>query len=418
MNATDSSINIALKHIKTSLVFLALFFLLIIVSHKDFGAGYFMNIKVIAVTHIFTLGFLLSIIIGASYMLLPVAIGVKIAYEKLFSPAYYAYTAGILIFFAGMYFGVPAMIAVGGGLLFGGVALYCFNIFASIKKVKKWDYSSVGILLAYIYLALAVSAGFYLALSFYLPSISYNLQGVLEGHVYSVFIGFVLTLFISVSYRLLPMFYMVKNPAGAIWKTDIILVNAGVVMIFVSPFFGGTAERAALCAGGLSAAAGILLYCYEFYFLMAGRMKRRLDVTSIYLFLAINFLALSVILGIVRAFYPSLLSPYGVGFTYAMGFAALFCFAGMAVIGFLHKIFPFLVSLKMFEKAKKGAYGKLFGTKTLHYFEYGILAVFIIGIISLTVSLIAGVSGYIAASASILLAGSISFAVRVFLMEH
>ncbi len=383
MNATDSSIEISLKHIKTALVFLPVFFIVMFLDVKNFNEYFFMNMKIISLTHIFTLGFLLMVIMGASYMLLPVALGVKIAYEKLFFPVYYAYTASLLLFVIGMHYFIGSVIAAGGILLFISVLIYNINILASLKKVKKWDYSAAGIAFAYSYLFIGLSLGLYLALSFYFK-IGFNIYGILQDHIYVMFIGFAVMLFIAVSYRLLPMFYMTKTPAGIYWKTDLAAVNSGIIAIIASSFFKNSSAVHIYMNGiGIGLLSlGILLYCYVFFNLMLKRLKKKFDITTFYLFAGIIFLKLAVIIGLMLAIIPQReLNLFGGinGLYYVFGFLGLFGFGGMVIIGFLHKIYPFLISLKVFEKAKKGAYGKLFSDLKTKYLEYLIFGLFLAG---------------------------------------
>ena len=383
MNATDSSIEISLKHIKTALIFLPVFFIVMFLDSKSFNVYFFMNVKIISLVHIFTLGFLLMVIIGASYMLLPVALGVKIAYEKLFFPVYYAYLISLLVFVIGMHYFIGSMIAAGGILLFVSVLAYNLNILLSLKKVKKWDYSSVGIAFAYSYLFVGLSIGLYLALSFYFK-IGLNIYDILQDHIYVMFIGFTAMLFIAISYRLLPMFYMTKTPDDLYWKTDLIAVNAGIIAILASSFFGnGSAANIYLNGiGGWLLGLGILLYCYIFFNLMLKRLKKKFDITTFYLFAGIVFLISAALIGLFIITIPQeKLNMFGGinGVYYVFGFLGLFGFAGMVIIGFLHKIFPFLISLKVFEKAKKGAYGKLFSDLKTKYLEYVIFALFLAG---------------------------------------
>ncbi len=383
MNATDSSIEISLKHIKTALIFLPVFFIVMFLDSKSFNVYFFMNVKIISLVHIFTLGFLLMVIIGASYMLLPVALGVKIAYEKLFFPVYYAYLISLLVFVIGMHYFIGSMIAAGGILLFVSVLAYNLNILLSLKKVKKWDYSSVGIAFAYSYLFVGLSIGLYLALSFYFK-IGLNIYDILQDHIYVMFIGFTAMLFIAISYRLLPMFYMTKTPDNLYWKTDLIAVNAGIIAILASSFFvNGSAANIYLNGiGGWLLGLGILLYCYIFFNLMLKRLKKKFDITTFYLFAGVVFLISAALIGIFIITIPQeKLNMFGGinGVYYVFGFLGLFGFAGMVIIGFLHKIFPFLISLKVFEKAKKGAYGKLFSDLKTKYFEYIIFALFLAG---------------------------------------
>jgi len=416
MNTTDSSIEIALKHIKTALIFLPVFFIVMFFDYKSFNGYFFMNNKIIALTHIFTLGFLLMVIMGASYMLLPVALGVKIAYEKLFIPVYYGYVISLLLFVIGMHYLWSAMIAAGGILLFISVLTYNINILISIKKVKKWDYSSLGIAFSYSYLLIGLSVGLYLALTFYFK-IGLNIYDILQDHIYLMFIGFVIMLFIAVSYRLLPMFYMTKAPDNLYWKTDLTVINAGIIAMLASSFFGNMSAVHIYLneAGGWLLGAGILVYCYIFFSLMLKRLKKKFDITTFYLYAGIIFLVAAVFAGLIINIVPQekLFVLIGINgdyyLYYIFAFLGLFSFAGMVIIGFLHKIFPFLISLKAFEKAKKGAYGKLFSDLKTKYFEYVIFAMFLAGSILWIFYLVQ-------LSAAVLFAASILLMLHIFSM--
>ncbi len=418
MNATDTSINISIRHIKTALIFLPLFFLVMLLESGNFGISFFMNTRIISLTHIFTLGFLVMVIMGASYMLLPVALGVKIAYDKLFFPVYYAYVVSVLIFIIGMYYSISALIALGGSLLFISLLLYDFNVLVSLKRVRKWDYSALGIAFAYIYLFIGLSIGLYLALSFRFH-IGINLFDILKDHIYVMFVGFVIMLFIAIAYRLLPMFYMTKTPAKPFWITDIILINLGIIVIIASSFFGGIVNECLTLVGSGALFLGILLFCYIFFSLMLKRLKKKLDITTFYIYSGIIFLVAAIILGAILFFLPESLrsSSYGIGLYYMFGFTALFCFSGMIIIGFLHKIFPFLISLKVFEKAKKGAYSKLFSNMKTKYLEHVIFALFLIGGLLEMLSLLLIYAIIIKIATIILLVSSVLLLVHIFSME-
>lgn len=414
--AGDSSVNIALLHIKTALVLLPVFFISVFLTAKDFNRYFFMNTQIISVTHVYTLGFLLMVIMGASYMLLPVALGVKIAYEKLFYPVYYVYTVSFAIFAVGMYLLIPYLIAIGGFLLFAALIVYLINMAVSMKRVTKWDYSSFGILSGYIYLFLGIIIGFYLAFSFYVPYISFNLFSMLRDHVLAMAAGFVVMFFIAVSYRLLPMFYMTKNPVPFVWKTDLAVMDAGLAAILVSSFFKGPAGIYISFIGEILLVFGILVYCFEFFALMSGRMNKKIDVTVLYLYTGIIFLALSALAGLVFLIAPGRSSDMFYGSYYSFGFIGLFMFAGMVIIGFLHKIFPFLISLKVFEKSKKGAYGKLFGSRTSMYFEMAVFVLFLAGGIIESASMFFEWSTLIEGGSALLVVASVMFLSRLFLM--
>jgi hypothetical protein len=421
MDSGDSSVNIALKHIKTASVFLILFFCYMMIDSTSFLTYFFMNTKIIALTHILTLGFLLMVIMGASYMLLPVALGVKIAFDKIFYYVYYGYAASLIIFVAGMHYFNTELIAFGGILLFISVLIYDINIMLSLKKIRKWDYTSFGVLFAYIYLFIGISAGAYMAVSFYYNSIiGKYIFDSLTSHIYIMSAGFIVMLFIAISYRLLPMFYMTKKPGNFIWITDFILLNSGIILIIISSIVNGfysSFGQNFFYVGDFLLSAGIILFSFEFYRLMNGRIKKKLDITIFYLYAGILFLLSAVFIGNIILFLPARAIAENQGIYYMFGFIGLFGYAGMAIIGFLHKIFPFLISLKKFEKVKKGAYKGLIGNMQKKYLQYFDVTLFIAAIPIMSFALLITDVGLIRILSVILAAASLIFFVNLLIME-
>ncbi len=421
MNSGDSSVNIALKHIETASIFLILFFCYMFIDSNSFLTYFFMNTKIIALTHIFTLGFLLMVIIGASYMLIPVALGVKIAFDKIFFYVYYGYTASLIIFIAGMYYFNAELIASGGVLLFIAVFIYDLNIMISLKKIKKWDYTGFGILFAYIYLFIGLSAGAYMAVSFYYNNIiGKYIFNSLTSHIYIMSGGFIVMLFIAVSYRLLPMFYMTKKPGHSIWITDFVLLNSGIILIIISSIADGFYSlfgQNLFYIGDFLLSAGIILFSFEFYRLMNGRIKKKLDITIFYLYAGIIFLLSAVFAGNIILFLPARAIAENQGIYYAFGFTGLFGYAGMVIVGFLHKIFPFLISLKKFEKVKKGAYKGLISNMQKKYLQYFDAILFIAAIPVMSFALLITDVNLIRILSGILAAASLIFFMNLLIME-
>ncbi len=233
-----------------------------------------------------------------------------------------------------------------------------------------------------------------------------------------MFAGFIIMLFIAISYRLLPMFYMTKTPAGYLWKTDLIIINLSIIIILISSFFTGGAGYIYLNGTGEALLGlGVLLYCFIFFNLMLKRLKKKLDVTTFYLYSGVIFLVLATVAGLSLMIIPERMAGFYYSIYYSLGFTALFCFAGMIIIGFLHKIFPFLISLKMFEKAKKGAYNKLFANMKTKYFEYLIFGLFLIGGLLGIFSLFLAYIVLIKLAAVILLISSLLLLIHIFSME-
>ena len=96
----------------------------------------------IAMTHLFVLGFICSIVMGAMYQLVPVTLETQLFSERLVKWQFAAHLIG----FTGMVwaFWNFNMVLVGafGSLLTLGVGLFVFNMACTLAKVKNWKVSN------------------------------------------------------------------------------------------------------------------------------------------------------------------------------------------------------------------------------------------------------------------------------------
>src|SRR6185503_778391 len=125
---------------------------------------YHYNPSVIAATHLFVLGWICSIVMGAMYQLVPVALETKLYSERLAQIQFACHAIG----FAGMVwmFRVWNMKQVGhfGCVFAAGVGLFVYNIARTLRRVPKWNVTATAVTAALVWISLAIVAGLSIAI--------------------------------------------------------------------------------------------------------------------------------------------------------------------------------------------------------------------------------------------------------------
>ncbi len=126
-------------------------------------ATYHYNQYVIAATHLFVLGWITTIVMGAMYQLVPVALETKLYSERLARWQFMFHLVG----FSGMVwmFWTWDMKHVGhfGWVLAVGVGLFVYNIARTLLRVPRWNVIATAVASALAWLSLAVLAGLMIA---------------------------------------------------------------------------------------------------------------------------------------------------------------------------------------------------------------------------------------------------------------
>ena len=201
-------------------------------TRPDILATYHYNQYVVAVTHLFTLGFICSIVMGAMYQLVPVALETRLYSEKLAKWQFVFHVVG----FTGMVwkFWVWDMTAVGhyGSVMAVGAGLFVYNIARTLWQVPKWNVVAGGVASALAWFSLTILAGLYLVAAKCWNFSPFDPMAQMHAHAHLGGIGFFLMMIVSVSYKLLPMFALsqLQDERRAWWS--IWLLNGGLAGLF------------------------------------------------------------------------------------------------------------------------------------------------------------------------------------------
>ncbi len=330
----------------------------------DILAAYHYNQYTVAATHLWVLGFLGSVAMGAMYQLVPVALETRLHSERLAAWHFVLHLVGV----AGMVwmFWRWDLKQVGhfGSALAAGVALFLYNLGRTLRTVPRWNVVATGITAALAWLGLTVLAGLAIAAAkctyesletlppghwLRWPLIAlqatahwlgrFDPLAVMHAHAHLGGVGFFLMLIVAVSLKLLPMFALSELQSPRRAGAALGLLNLGLAALVVT--LTGR-SRFQFVAGGVLA-TGLILYGLELRAILRARQRRGLDWGLRHFLVALGLLAPTALLGLLLAWpgLPATLLTTQLETVY--GWLGLAGVVSLTVLGFLYKIVPFQV---------------------------------------------------------------------------
>ncbi len=335
-------------------------------------AAYHYNQYVISMTHLLVLGWILSIVMGAMYQLVPVALETELYSERLARWQYLLHLAG----FVGMtvMFWTWNMKQVGhfGSVLTAGVGLFVFNLVRTLLRIRRWNVIAFSVASALGWLSLAVLAGLtlaagkcsYDALAARAPSgplgglvvclrslgtlpAHFDQMSAMHAHAHLGAIGVFLMLIVGISYKLLPMFTLSELQSR--WRpyASIALLNSGLL----GAFFAILLRSPAKFAFAILIVTGLVIYGWEVVAIVRARKRRLLDWGLKYFLTALCLLGVVAALALLLSWPGLPLTPFTGQLENLYGFLGLAGVFSLAIVGMLFKILPFLVWYRSYSRS-------------------------------------------------------------------
>ncbi|MEI2724333.1 MAG: cbb3-type cytochrome c oxidase subunit I [Verrucomicrobiota bacterium] len=332
-------------------------------------AAYHYNQYVIALTHLFVLGWICSIVMGAMYQLVPVALETKLYSEKLAHWQFALHFVG----FIGMVwmFRTWNLKQVGhfGSLLTVGVGLFVFNIARTLRRVPKWNVTATAVTAALCWISLTILAGLSIATG---KCVAESFDGseanvgvvigalrplaglvsrfdpisAMHMHAHLGGIGFFTMLIVGVSYKLIPMFTLSEVQSQRRAGLSVALLNIGLAGSFVTILLSSPWKL----AFSLVTISALFIYSWELCAILRARKRRPLDWGVRYFLTAVALL-IPLSLAAIALSWPGLqANPFLGQLENLYGFVGLLGVVTLAIIGMLYKIIPFLVWFGVYSK--------------------------------------------------------------------
>ena len=363
VRAPAPSVSLPLRFMLTGLVAL-LFAVGWIIAKPSILASYHYNQYVIAATHLVVLGFICTVVMGAMYQLVPVALETKLYSERLAKWQFVIHVIG----FVGMVvmFNGWNMKQVGhfGSALALGVGLFVYNMARTLWRVPKWNVVATAITAALVWFSLTIFVGLSIAaakcayeateglatadgvkemingLQVVAGIVSrFDAIGAMHAHAHLGVLGFFVMLIVGVSYRLIPMFMLTQVQSKRRASLSILLLNIGLAGAVATILLRSNWKPVFTTI----AVTGLGVFGWELRAMLRARKRPALDWGLKSFLVAIALLIPVCLLALVLSWPSHPLNQFFSMLENVYGFLGLFGVVTLAILGMLHKILPFLV---------------------------------------------------------------------------
>lgn len=221
----------------------------------QFAVGGFPSPRVIAVAHLFTLGWITTSIMGALYQFLPVALGQPIRSVRLAYASLLIHVIGLPLFVAGLLLGHTGALMSGAVGLAAALLIFIGNLAASLAAASRRGMTWWALSGAAFFLAVTLVLGVTLAGDLrwgYLGAARFDTVGM---HLHVALGGWVLLVIVGVADHLLPMFLLSHGAGEVLPGAAAALLAAGAAALVAfhhGPLVLGRWLPALLMGGGLA----------------------------------------------------------------------------------------------------------------------------------------------------------------------
>lgn len=311
---------------------------LVLLFHGELLAYGRWSPAMLAITHLFTLGFLAMSMMGAMQQLLPVLVGVTLRRPGALSRVLHLLlTSGTLLLTVGMGLGKPLLLQLGGGVLTIAVSLFVLMVASALWRSSSAHATVHAMALAVVALLFTLAVPLYLLMTYrwQLP-LAHPFTAL---HIGWGTLGWVGLLLIGVAYQVVPMFQITPQYPPRLLRHLAPLLGGGLLLWGVLHWRWPAAIPTRVVA--LLLVGGFTLFALQTLRLQARRKRRLTDVTLDFWRLAMVSLLAALGCWVMEGWWPDSRIEIACGVLFLLGFAA------SAVNGMLYKIVPFLLWLHL-----------------------------------------------------------------------
>jgi cbb3-type cytochrome oxidase subunit 1 len=375
-------------------------------------ATYHYNQWVISVTHLFVLGWIGSVVMGAMYQLVPIALETHLHSGKMAHVHFWMHAIGA----AGMVvtFWKWNVTSAGhfGSLLSLGVGLFAYNIIQTLRTVPKWNVVAGGIAASLFWLLFGIIAGLYVIASKCWGFSPFSPVAQMHAHAHLGVVGFYLQMMVAVSYKLIPMFTLsdIQNKKRAWWSLG--LIDAGLL----ASFFGVLLQTRWKWIATLVTIAGFVVYAVELIAIIRTRKRKVIDSGVRYFVTAVVLLVPVVVIAVFLSWPKLPALAWVTQLENLYGFLALAGVLTLAIVGMLYKIISFLVWYGSYSreigKSKTPSLTDLYSARmqTISYW------IFLLGLVLESIGIMAESERQVRVGAIVLCVSFLLFIINVALM--
>ncbi|MFA7083234.1 MAG: hypothetical protein WC141_01745 [Arcobacteraceae bacterium] len=318
------------------------------------------SIAVKAWVHMFLLGFVIFVILGAMAQLIPVVLEIGHFSVELFYVILPFFVLGIILLLSGFAFNTT-LLPYGGVLVLVAFSIYLFNLFMTLKKVVNFTIVVKSVIIANLFLLVGLIFGFVMALN-YAGVVSIDMLPFLKSHAYMLICGYITITIMGISLVLVPMFGLSHGFNDQPIVISIYLLTISIIVVVIASFLRLSFFE---YFGYFLSIAAYALYIYQIAIIYKNRARKENDIWVKSMIFSFITLIISILFCMAYFVKPNINYLLVSGFLFFVGFL------GFIITAHLYKIVPFLVWFHRFSslvgKQKVPMLADMVPKKSAHY---------------------------------------------------
>ena len=373
---------------------------------------FFLHPQMIAVVHLVTLGWISGSILGAFYIVAPLALGVALRPGVVDRVAFGSFASGVAgmvaHFWLGEYHGMVWSALL---VLVPVVLLACRFGAGASAAAAPWPVT-LHVALAFVNMLAASVFGMVIGLNRLFGWFFWSPLSAAYAHAHLAAVGWALMMVVGLSYRLVPMILPAAMPAGASMAASAVLIQSGLAVLVVTLLAGSVWAA----AGAALIVLGLVSFCLHVRWIVRRRrsapaaMQGR-DWATWQTHAAFVALLAATALGLVLAL-PVRNEPRALAAAWWYGTVGLVGFLSQIVLGMQGRLLPLHAWYRAFEAGGMRPPRRSAHERTSPALAFTVFTTWTFGVPLLAYGLAAGWTTAIAAGSATLLAGVVANAVQ------
>jgi cbb3-type cytochrome oxidase subunit 1 len=229
--------------------------------------------RVLALTHLVTLGWVTLSIVGASYQIVPIVLGRPVWSERLARWQFWILVASIAGMVSHFHLGTWPGLAAAAVLLAVGIALHLTNLIMTLRGFRHWTLTTRAVLMGHVGRARTARFGVAQSNNPLWPFLPGNFLSILHAHAHLALLGWVTPMVLGVTARVYPMFLLAPEPSVGLGRIQLWGLAAGVPLVVV----GLLAAPSLVLPGAVGLTAAATAHGLSLIVMTRGRKRPALD---------------------------------------------------------------------------------------------------------------------------------------------
>jgi hypothetical protein len=302
-------------------------------------AGFFYHAWLIGLVHLITLGWITFSIVGAFYVVAPLALRLSMPVRRADYVAYAFAVIGLIGMVGHFWIQQYSGMAWSAGTIASGMLYMTARIGIQIQDARIPRAVRVHVALACVNFWFAATMGLLIAcdkVEHFLPG--FVLSNVF-AHAHLAALGWAVMMVVGIGYRMLPMWLPSKMPSGRSVYAGAALLETGVIGLFVTLLVGNALNW----LFGIVVVAGLVVFAAHVIWMLRHRVSkpidaRRPDFAHLHGAMAAAALAASAVLGVTLLLNPT--SPLMLHIAAAYGVLGLVGFLAQMIVAMEARLLP------------------------------------------------------------------------------